>query len=42
VRLIRRLSTAVVAAAVVFAVLSVAVIVRQTPAAGSGNWRRSP
>jgi branched-chain amino acid transport system permease protein len=38
-RLIRRLPTAVVAAAVVFAILYVVVIVRQTPASGAGNWR---
>src|SRR5437667_10529982 len=37
--LIRRLPTAVVAAAVLFAVLYVVVIVRQTPASGAGNWR---
>jgi branched-chain amino acid transport system permease protein len=39
VRLIRRLPTAVVAAAVLFAVLYVVVIVVPTPAAGNGNWR---
>jgi branched-chain amino acid transport system permease protein len=38
-RLIRRLPTAVVAAAVLFAILYVVVIVRQTPASGAGNWR---
>ena len=37
--LIRRLPTAVVAAAVLFAVLYVVVIVRQVPASGAGNWR---
>jgi len=37
--LIRRLPTAVVAAAVVFAVLYVVVIVRQVPVSGAGNWR---
>jgi branched-chain amino acid transport system permease protein len=37
--LIRRLPTAVVAAAVLFAVLYVVVIVRQVPVSGAGNWR---
>jgi branched-chain amino acid transport system permease protein len=38
-RLIRRLPTAVVAGAVLFAILYVVVIVRQQPASGAGNWR---
>ena len=37
--LIRRLPTAVVTAAVVFAVLYVVVISRQVPVSGAGNWR---
>jgi branched-chain amino acid transport system permease protein len=38
-RLIRRIPTAFVAAAVLFAVLYVVVIGRQVPASGVGNWR---
>jgi branched-chain amino acid transport system permease protein len=38
-RLTRRLPTAVVAAAVLFAVLYVAVIARIPPASGAGSWR---
>jgi branched-chain amino acid transport system permease protein len=38
-RLIRRLPTAVVAGAVLFAVLYVAVIARVPPASGEGSWR---
>ncbi|MDP9303930.1 MAG: hypothetical protein M3O92_05425 [Actinomycetota bacterium] len=39
--LIRRLPTAAVVAAVVFAVLYVVVIVRPAPHSGADNWRRS-